>query len=513
MANGNLGSYAVTLPNVFQAPGQALQSATEQVQRQGENLAQMQMRQQEAAERKAERDEIQMYRKMQTIQEMSDLSKYQTANDVANAIGNRTANQIKSKYINLAKEGKVGLADIMEGVNKEIASTTEGMNALKMEGESFENALKTLKTQFPELDATSLLTDYRKDVIDRRLKDGTNFVNPIEVKQSDLVTNLADPDYLSKYIRGGKSLTEAITAPKGLEKSSVFVGTPREYTQFEATIPFWKKPSFTAEQAPGGFLQKGIQPSLEIKASTLPPEAIPSSSKVPFKIIDTDVYDRFSQEPNTNLELIQATREKYPEYDTFKPIEKEYAKRNVLYDKLSTLDQSQFYPTGSKTAPITNVNIPKDSPVIIDRYQELSNYMNSIKEGYAAPVNELPAATQDAILDFARNATGKEKSELGQKDIVLKFNPKGQISIYKYNQAKKTIGDMIAPITKLDLNVGAQPTASGKTQAIKEAGSEPELQEKPYIAGGKKYTKSDLNKMGYTDDQIKQAIKLGTIKQ
>jgi hypothetical protein len=34
-----------------------------------------------------------------------------------------------------------------------------------------------------------------------------------------------------------------------------------------------------------------------------------------------------------------------------------------------------------------------------------------------------------------------------------------------------------------------------------------------YKVGGKSYTKSDLNKMGYTDAQIEQAIKLGTIKQ
>jgi len=103
-----------------------------------------------------------------------------------------------------------------------------------------------------------------------------------------------------------------------------------------------------------------LQPSLEIKASTLPVQAIPSSSKVPFKVIDEDVYNRFSQEPKINIELIQATRDKFPDYDTFNPTEKEYAKRNVLYDKLSTLDQSQFYPTASTRAPITNVNIPKE---------------------------------------------------------------------------------------------------------------------------------------------------------
>lgn len=465
MANGNLGSYAVSLPNVFQAPGQALQSATEQVQRQGENLAQMQMRQQENAERKAERDEAQLYRKMQTIQEMSDLSKYQTANDVANAIGNRTANEIKTKYINLAKKGKAGLADIMEGLNKEIASTTEGMNALKMEGESFENALKSLKTQFPELDATALLTDYRKDVIGRRLKDGTSFVNPIEVQQSDLVTNLSNPDYLSKYTRGGKNLTEAITAPKGMEKSSVFVGTPTENVKFEATIPFWKKPTFTPEQAPGGFLQKGLQPSLEIKASTLPAEAIPSSSKVPFKIIDEDVYNRFSQEPKTNLELIQATRDKFPGYDTFNPTEKEYAKRNVLFDKLSTLDQSQFYPTGSTRAPITNINIPKEPTPTVNVYPEIEKLVDSRTGGMAAPLNQLSSTAQGIILDFARKAKGD--NQLSQGEIAIKRNSKGEISIYDFNMETGKIGTMIAPVSKLDVNLEAQPTAKGKAEILK----------------------------------------------
>jgi hypothetical protein len=481
---------------VFQAPGQALQSATEQVQRQGENLAQMQMRQQEIAERKAERDEIQMYRKMQTIQEMSDLSKYQTANDVANAIGNRTANEIKSKYINLAKEGKVGLADIMEGVNKEIASTTEGMNALKMEGESFENALKTLKTQFPELDATSLLTDYRKDVIDRRLKDGTNFVNPMEVKQSDLVTNLSNPDYLSRYTRGGKNLTEAITTPKGMEKSSVFVGTPTENVKFEATIPFWKKPTFTPEQAPGGFLQKGLQPSLEIKASTLPAQAIPSSSKVPFKIIDEDVYNRFSQEPKTNLELIQATRDKFPDYDTFNPTEKEYAKRNVLFDKLSTLDQSQFYPTGSTRAPITNVNVNTEQKVKpVDRWSSIENIVANTKEGFASPVNELPSETQKIIIDIARDVTGVK--EYSQGTLALKKNKQGVISIVDVMS-----GNFIAPLNKKDVNLAGQPTAEAKKEVLKDDGKA--SAETKYKIKGVSYSYKELKNAGWSDADIKR---------
>ncbi len=454
------------------------------------------MEEQEMAERKAERDEAQMYRKMQTIQEMSDLSKYQTANDVANAIGNRTANEIKTKYINLAKEGKAGLADIMEGVNKEISSTTEGMNALKMEGEIFENGLKRLKTEFPELDATALLTDYRKDVTNRRLKDGTTFVNPIEVQQSDLVTNLSNPDYLSKYIRGGKNLTEAITAPKGMEKSSVFVGTPTENVKFEATIPFWKKPTFTPEQAPGGFLQKGLQPSLEIKASTVPAIAIPSSSRDPFKIIDTEVYDRFSQEPKTNLELIQATRDKFPDYDTFNFKEKEYAKRNVLYDKLSALDQSQFYATGSTRAPITNVNVNTEQKVMpVDRWSSIENIVANTKEGFASPVNKLPSETQKIIIDIARDVTGVK--EYSQGTLALKKNKEGDISIVDVMS-----GNFIAPLNKKDVNLAGQPTAEAKKEVLKDDGKV--STETKYKIKGMSYSYKELKNAGWSDADIKR---------
>ena len=508
MANGNLGSYAVTLPNMFQAPGQALQSATEQVQRQGENLAQMQIRQQEAAERKAERDEAQLYRKMQTIQELSDLSKYQTANDVANAIGNKSANDIKSKYIQLAKEGKVGLADIMEGVNKEIASTTEGMNALKMEHQNFEEIAKTLKQQFPDIDTSSLLKDYRQDVINRRLKDGTNFVNPLEVGQSEVLTNLANPDYLSKYIRGGKNLTEAIQAPKGMEKSSVFVGTPTENVKFEATIPFWKKPTFKQEDAPGGFLQKGMQPSLEIKASTLPPEAIPSSSKVPFKVIDTEVYDRFSQEPKTNLELIQATRDKFPGYDQFNPTEKEYAKRNVLYDKLSTLDQSQFYPTGSTRAPITNINIPKEEKGL-EGLNWVKNFTGAINAGKT-----------DVAIDEARKLFAGAGGKYEFKN--LKIAPDGGMSFEYYPMLdgvadKETV--LREKINPKDpnknykiANLYQKITGQDVKMERKILGGKEDLSSKTYKYQGKTYTEQQLanaaKQSGMTLEEYKKALKL-----
>jgi hypothetical protein len=502
MANGNLGSYAVTLPNLFQAPGQALQSATEQVQRQSENLAQMKMRQQELAERKAEREEAKMYRKMQTIQDLSDLSKYRTTSDVANAIGDKATQGIKEKYIQKARAG-INEADILAEMSREISSVAQGMNAFKTESEIIEKRLADINKDLPNLDYGRAIADYRKEALNRRT-DGEQFKNPLEVAPSDFAINLANPDFLSIYARGGNNLTEAITAPKGMEKSSVFVGTPTENVKFEATIPFWKKPTFTPEQAPGGFLQKGLQPSLEIKASTLPVQAIPSSSKVPFKVIDEDVYNRFSQEPKINIELIQATRDKFPDYDTFNPTEKEYAKRNVLYDKLSTLDQSQFYPTASTRAPITNINIPKEPTATVNVYPEIEKLVDSRKEGMAAPLNQLSSTTQGIILDFARKAKGD--NQLSQSEIAIKRNEKGEISIYDFDTETNKIGTMIAPVSQLDVNLEAQPTAKAKQEIIKGQ------QSKTYKYQGKTYTEQQLinaaKQSGMSLEEYKKALKL-----
>jgi predicted transcriptional regulator with HTH domain len=58
-----------------------------------------------------------------------------------------------------------------------------------------------------------------------------------------------------------------------------------------------------------------------------------------------------------------------------------------------------------------------------------------------------------------------------------------------------------------------QDIAGSSTKAEKGLAAEPAVKSATYKVGGKSYTKSDLNKMGYTDSQIEQAIKLGTIKK
>jgi hypothetical protein len=500
MANGNLGSYAVTLPNVFQAPGQALQSATEQVQRQGENLAQMQMRKQEAAERRAEKEEAKKYRDMKMVADYGDLSKFQTASDFANAVGAAKVADVKKKYFDQVKNGNLDLSEM----DRDFSAITQGMAGLKTEQLLFEQLAKQKQELIPGFDVSKFLLDARKDSVARRIKDGTDFINPLEVKSSDILIKSDDPEFISQYVSGGKALTEAIQAPKGMEKSAVFSGTPMENVRFEAQIPFWKKSSFVPEQAPGGFLPKGVTPKLEIKSSVLPAESIKDSEKAPFRVVDEDVFNVFAQNPATNVELIQATRQQYPSYDTFNQVEKQYAKRKVLYDKLADIDKSDFYATASTRAPITNINIPKEPTATVNVYPEIEKLVDSRKEGMAAPLNQLSSTTQGIILDFARKAKGD--NQLSQSEIAIKRNEKGEISIYDFDTETNKIGTMIAPVSKLDVNLEAQPTAKAKQEIIKGE------QSKTYKYQGKTYTEQQLinaaKQSGMTLEEYKKALKL-----
>ena len=358
MANGNLGSYAVTLPNMFQTPGEALQSATQQVQRQGENLAQMQARQQELEERKAERDEAQLYRKMQTIQELSDLSKYQTGNDVANAIGNKNANDIRNKYIQLAKQGKVGLADIMEGINKEIASTTEGMNALKLEHENFENTLKTLKTQLPKLDVSRLLQDYRKDVVNRRIGKDNSFVNPLEVKQSDFASKLLDPENLSDYITDISDLEKQVVTPKSVKEMNLAVGTSKDFVPFEGKIPFFAEAVLPEGYREGDYLPKGFVPGTKVRSEVVP--EIKKMTGADFRVVPEDVYNNFADDVNGRILVTSLAKQKFPGYKDFTPVEKHAAQKNALYDYIRQKNVSGFTSKERKVKSETNINIPKE---------------------------------------------------------------------------------------------------------------------------------------------------------
>lgn len=346
MADNGFNTSPFVLPNMFPAPGNVMQQLIGNKQRKEEREYEIDYRRQ----RDADADE---WRKINLIQDLTDLSKHQTASDVANAIGNQQAATILQKYT--AGANSMSAPELQARIAKDMQGTITGMTALQDEMNVSDEQIKVLKQQFPDLDISTLAKHHRAEILNRRLK-GDQFVNPLEVGQSEF--NVGDPEFLSRYVRGNKNLSQAIINPVGAETESVLMGKQGDYTKFEGKLPHWLDRDYDRNKFDSeGFYKDKKIPSFKLKATALPSDALPSSNNKPFNVVDKEVYDRFSQDGKTNLELIAATRSSFPEYDNFNPTEKEYAKRNVLYNQLKSLDQNQLHPTFSTKPARTTVNV------------------------------------------------------------------------------------------------------------------------------------------------------------
>lgn len=484
MAGYNNADYAVSLPSVFGSPGEALDQAILSKERKQERLsAQLERdrnfleKQREFDLRMQDRNDMEDYRKAKMITDLTDLSKHQTGSDVANAVGSQKVSDIVGKYTSMAKG--MSYADLLNGINKDMSSTVSAMDAMKNELETADKGIAMLKQKFPELNISQLMQEYRADVVNRRLGKNNEFVNPLEVVPSDFEQKLADTDFLSKYIQGNSGLVKAIQNPTGLDESTAFVGTPDSHMKYQAKIPFWKTPNFSPEQLTGGFLKSGVVPELKIKESILPMTNLPSNvnKKVPFKIVDKEVLDRFIENPSTNLELTAAARRKFPQYDSFNATEKEYAKSNVLHDHISELDQLQYHPTGFTKASRTSntINLGDRGTEIKDVYAEVKGKMP--ENGKALSLNKLSDVAQSTILDYVRKIRNPDAT---QANVAIWEDKNGEVGVYTVNKGEDgitRIDEKIAPLSYFGTNTKVNTTAKQKQELIKKEAQQKSTEE------------------------------------
>lgn len=387
-------------------------------------------------QRQKEEDE---WRKLNLIQGLTDLSQHQTASDVANAIGNQHAANILQKYT--ASAATMSPAELMGSVSKDMSGVINGMDSTKNELELADKQMAVIKQQFPDLDMSSMAKDYRTDILNRRLKNDSEFVNPIEVKPSQF--DIGNPDFLSKYVTGDKNLRTYFQNPQGMDETSIYKGNPNSYTKYTAKIPPWKKTNFSPDQIQNGFLNSKQEPQLQFKSETLPSDALPASNGQPFEMMSKDAFDNVTGKEK--LELIASTRKQVPNYDQMNATEKEYAQRHVLLKTAKAFDQTGFHPT--------EVHAP--SAALLKFYQGDSgkgaggelNYNNvfsklydkakSAGEGYSAGgVNAITNAVNFEDLDQDEQKLVKDQITLSNSDIEgdnikVILTPDDKIGIFK----------------------------------------------------------------------------------
>lgn len=485
MADGSAGSYAINLPNQFEPFGNILQRGIAARNEQNQMLYGNMLRQQQ----KQEQDD---WKKLNLIQELTDLSKHQTGSDVANAIGNSQMSKIFQKYT--ANASTLSPAQLQYELNKEVSGVVNAMQGVKQELELGDEELKALKQNYPDLDIATMAKERRADVLKRRLKSDTEFLNPLEVKPSEL--NFNDADTLSRYSTGNKNIISSIVDPKGAEAETVLMGKQGDYTKFEGKLPFWKKPNYDREKFnPEGFYSGKQIPSFEYKETTLPQTTLPSSQGKPFSMVDKDVYERFAQDSKANIELIAATRKSFPDYDKFNPTEKEYAKRNVLLGQLKAYDQSQLHPTSNVRPTVSNtrnyINIGNTGAKMegneFDRIDvskikgtdgsvTLPKFLGGQSVGggeikYKLKAEDLPGGTSAILKAAGLDVSDATEFEVGfdEQGRVDWISPDGGKKIYRNDMENAQLKYNTEPAKGQQLQYGKKPVTRPQTTPTKKS--------------------------------------------
>jgi hypothetical protein len=484
------------LPNYFPAPGQVLQSAIAQRERQLANEAEAAERKRQYDLRQQEKDEAEAFRKMQYLQEYTDPSKYQTGIDAADAIINDNLNNVYKKYKSL-NLGAVELADAIRG---EVGGLVNASTAMKNEAKAFEQMLPAVKNQFKSVNTDLLRQNFKGDLINRYVK-GTGFNKAPE--QSKVLENLANPEYLADYTNDISSIVDVLKSKKEGERKFAFVGkSDQDVKKYGANIGFWEQPNVDITQ---GFLPPGTVPTVAPKSE----QRTISGVNTPVSAVPDDVFMVFAKSPSNQAEIISATKKRFngttlPAYNKLSDEDKANAQKSTLYDIITKVDQTGFNLEGVQTPNVTKVNVG-GTPSKTANYDYIKNVEQSIKDN-----------DSDAFISLADNLAGLDGGKFNYVSAKPYKRPDGTITGVEF-VLNDEFGEPVTRVLKSDApNLRAQITKLYQEIAGPSAVAEKGITGEPvkktvYKLGNKTFTRLQLNKEGYTDAQIEQAIKLGNL--
>ena len=497
MADGNNSAdYAFTLPNYFPAPGQVLQSAIAQRERQLANEAEAAERKRQYDLRQQEKDESEAFRKMQYLQEYTDPSKYQTGVDAADALTKDSLNNIYNKYRTL-KLDPVTLADALRGEVGDLVSAT---SAMKNEAKAFEQMLPAVKTQYKSVNTDALRQQFKGDLINRYVK-GQGFNKTPE--SSKILENLANPEYLADYTNDISSIVDVLKSKKEGERKFAFVGkSDQDVKKYGANIGFWEQPNVDITK---GFLAPGTVPTVAAKSE----QRTISGVDKPVSAVPDDVFMVFAKSPSSQAEIISATKKRFngsglPAYNTLSDEDKASAQKSTLYDIITKVDQTGFNLEGIKPPNVTKVNVGGTSSKTAN-YDYIKNVEKSIKDN-----------DSDAFMSLADNLAGLDGGKFNYVSAKPYKRPDGTITGVEF-VLNDEYGEPVTRVLKSDApNLRAQITKLYQEVAGPSAVAEKGITGEPvkktvYKLGNKTFTRLQLNKEGYTDAQIEKAIKLGNL--
>ena len=510
----NLGSYAVNLPKIFQSPGEALQSATGTAER----LLQMKQaedaRSQAAAERKARELESDRLRGMAIIESGVKLDKL-PPDEQAYLVGQEAVSKLKSNLMTQLNNKTIDPIALQTQVDNGMKGITNASNTFILEHNQADEIANQIAKDNPSIDIALLKNDLRADVRNRRISQN-QFVDPTQVQPSSFISQVTNPENLSKYITEYNALDKVIAGKQYSTPIRAKLGTPQQYTTYGGQVGFWAKPTF--ETDPMGFIKKGGKPpsmtdtGTEIANEPLPANSLKGVDK-PLDMVPEGVYQKFATDGGNRIktEISALAQKQFPTYKNFTPQEKEFANRNALYNYLKDKDKDGFAgisEIGYNPPPSSGGQRPTEGE---RKAKVIGDYLDGFTDAIVS-TNEITDATVKRLNDYAGKlfALGGGKSRFSklvlQKDrVIIKYKNQGE------NEVPSDVFMRNDPDLRNKLT-GAYQRMSGsentaEIEILEKGGTEDKSKSqkgKKYTIGKETYTYDELKKAGWTDAQLKE---------
>lgn len=503
----NLGSYAVNLPKIFQSPGEALQSATGTAER----LLQMKQaedaRSQAAAERKARELESDRLRGMAIIESGVKLDKL-PPDEQAYLVGQEAVSKLKSNLMTQLNNKTIDPIALQIQVDNGMKGITNASNTFILEHNQADEIANQIARDNPSVDIASLKKDLRDDVRNRRIAQG-QFVDPTQVQPSSLISQVTNPENLSKYITEYNALDKVMSSKQSSAPIRAKLGTPQSYTTYGGQVGFWAKPTFQTD--PRGFITGGKTPSMTDTGTEIANEPLPANSlkgvDKPLDMVPEGVYQKFTTDGGNQgkSEIIALAQKQFPTYKNFTPQEKEFANRNALYNYLKNKDRDGFAGIGE-----VGYNPPPSSGgQRATEGERKSKVIGDYLDGFT---NAIVSGDVKKLNDYAGKLYGLGGGKSRFSNAVLQ---KDKIIIKYKNQGGTEVPSDVFMRNDPNLRnklTGAYQRMSGsentaEIEILEKRGTEDKSKSqkgKKYTIGKETYTYDELKKAGWTDAQLKE---------
>lgn len=504
MADGyNNADYAFTLPNYFPSPGQVLQSAIAMQDRRGEFNYENQVRAMQAAQKKAEDDKM---KNLGILTKETDFgTQYATPDLQVNSITQKELQKIRNQGEQLVGKSP---QEFQNWLNTSLSDLVQWNNMAKTDATNIKEKQKELNSTFPNIDLNKANTLVSKTFLDNYTEtDATTG----ELKRKNYSLVVPNKNYFEQF-DNPKTLAPLVNDTSGFYETMKGMPTQKvgdkNYVNKQGKVQSFKWSGMVTPFTEIVENAKG-EPIVSVKGIDIPVGKNPQTGKVEtMKGADDDLLAYIMSAPKSKLSF-------------YKLWEDEKARRNVDYSKDPAVEDAMFrnfaytqaeklLPHGVVTeeitkAPTINVSTGGGTPSKTVDYDFIKNIQDSIQNNDASSLTSL-----------ADNLAGLRGGKFIYQSVVPYKRKDGTITGVQFN-LQDEYGDTVTRTLKSGAsNLRAQLV--GLYQDITGSSSKAEkslVGEKPkkeiYKVGNQTFSKSDLNKKGYTDDQIEQAIKLGTI--